>query len=278
MPRRKNDRPADAAGVDDIVFYQGPRRGNQKTSNVTLTHCGAILVGALLTDRLDAAMRYVRIGYGASSGRLVLEPIADRCPSAAKIQRRKSGVQVAALVHLRYHGLLPARRASYEGIWTGNRIVAFIARPDKTQADVKVDADNKQSADLQGDLCVTCPSYRPTIGNRLFGTCAKVGAKNYGKIMKAADRRCDRPSRSSPQSRAPAKKDSRKGPWPKVRCPHCSAEVPLTGRGLYPHDTAGVLYLAGRGNRDDRCPGMRTLRDSPCPVPGSHRRGVLDDD
>lgn len=41
-------------------------------------------------------------------------------------------------------------------------------------------------------------------------------------------------------------------------CPTCHTEHAVTTKGLWPHDIHGIDYRAGRGDRENPCPGSRT--------------------
>jgi hypothetical protein len=271
--------------ADDLVWYDGHRRNNLHCNRVTLAHQGAIYIGSGLGAKMPNGCKKVAIAYGPQSQRLVIEPVPEGDPRGILcIQRRRYdlGIRLQARSFLTLSGIRPVKKASYEGVWTGQRIVAIISEnlPESTYADppshvtthVAVGSGSVSSIqpegsspsqctsgprDAKGDdpRCITCDSYATMVGQRMFGTCRV----RHGESVRA-DQTCEVHSRLAVEGehiatcRPPATR-VRQGSRPRYRCPKCKGILPVSGKGVARHDIDGVMYTGGRGDPDKPCPG-----------------------
>lgn len=98
-----------------------------------------------------------------------------------------------------------------------------------------------------------CRSTKGPCANQLTGAGWNCG-QFFRRPTKIDEARA--PSHGGRETRMtpPKRQTSRK----RAKCPvsdHGGRDFPASGKGVYPHDIYGVMYLAGRGDQSRRCPG-----------------------
>ncbi|MEN6336692.1 MAG: hypothetical protein ABFE01_20755 [Phycisphaerales bacterium] len=94
------------------------------------------------------------------------------------------------------------------------------------------------------------------------GLCRNEAGPKANTYVGAADR-CDQhvfrdPTAiraASEREAAPKKPWPRQGSRPRAACPECGHTIPVSAKGLMPHDTEGMIFTGRCGDRDKRCDG-----------------------
>jgi len=263
------------------LLYPTMATGSRRIAGryVTIQACGTMSLSPDLTAELPAAARRMRVEYDASRY-LRLTPVAADAEGTIAICRpqEKKGMQARVGTRrtvLGEWGILRDKTVRYAAAWKGEFIMVDLSDTEPSAAREPV-REVEPPAEARADPALLEPpaAAGDTVPTPCCDTCAR------GTEIKGSARQlCD--SRTGPNRRKLVKpgdlcndykirkatppdgairagvvdKRQRYRSNPRAICPECGTEHTVTGVGLFPHDGDGVDYRAGRGDKDNRCPG-----------------------
>ncbi|MEN6336611.1 MAG: hypothetical protein ABFE13_18815 [Phycisphaerales bacterium] len=264
---------------DGWTLYPNRGKGGRSIKGrfVTITPVGNLTISAELTREIPKDKPYLRIEHHDQVRILRLMPSAGAVNGSLKMMMPGKGQGVSARVGtvggFKDLGLIPKEPVSYEAErWIDGSIIVDLASPFDQAAGATPspepmigDLAQEQEA-LRSKLppCPPAPAGPQPAQRRTCETCMHRAASNLCRCLSSPKRDmvvgmanvCNQhvfrhpPAASMPQAKSP-----RQGSRPRVACPDCGHAIPVSAKGLMPHDTDGMIFTGKSGERDKRCPG-----------------------
>lgn len=234
-------------------------RGLQGES-VTFTKAGCIEISGALASRFDRKILIgCRLEYDDESRTLFLVPCPES-PQSWRWHKDKHGrmLRISARAVCMELGLLKASTYRLDASWNEQ-----VSRIEVSLSDNRADRPSRPKQDVAEDepsdrkpTCQTCRYQRQGLC-----TCGVAPDDRRHKRVDGPPWKTACPSHPDSGSALPSRDCSganqiRHGSRPKKMCPVCGkGPFAMSSSGLYPHDTNGVAFSAGRGDHRKKCAG-----------------------
>lgn len=271
-----------------LIYPNGGKGGRSMTGEfVTITPAGNTAISSALTDKFRGHRPgYMRIEISEDRTLLRLTPEETAVDGSLRVmwpgKGRGQQARIGTAGGLRRWNIVPDAVIRCPASWAdGSLIVELtkrfveeapprqekpeecrpaVPRDEMPEADEPKDTQI-EDADAEGiePCCETC-AHATGIKGSARHLCESSASPHHRKLVSPASL-CNayQPRQAVPPDRAvrSGALDKRGRPLTRRRalCPECGTEHVVTYNGLFPHDSSGVDYRAGRGDPDERCPG-----------------------
>ena len=253
-----------------LIIFKGQKARQGASGHLALTPKGILYVGVQIREQLPPETAFVQMSVEDELCELYLTPCNETTEGRLAVPRKASskccrihchnalawcGIQVKSKVIFpgwvengRIVGKLPAGAIVKKGA-TGTPAPQPIEPPRTTREVAKVETPETPEDKQVEPRCCTCPSYKTLVGVRMNGIC-----KQRNETVKADGVYGCHPNAAMKEIAAgKAKWVSTRSTRQRETCPRCGHLVNVTTQGLFPHDTDGVEFRGGHGDRSQRC-------------------------
>lgn len=271
-----------------IIYPNGGKGGRSMTGEfVTITPGGNTAISSALTDKFrQHRPGYMRIELSEDKTLLRLTPEETAVDGSLRVMWPGKGrgrqARIGTAGGLRQWGIVPDAVIRCPASWADGSLIVELTKRFVEQAPPRRETPEGagpaapryempetdepkdtqiEDADAEGiePCCETC-AHATRIKGSARHLCESSASPHHRKLVPpSALCNAYKPHQAVPPDRAiqsgAVDKRGRFRVTKRALCPECGTEHVVTHNGLFPHDSSGVDYRAGRGDMDDRCPG-----------------------
>jgi hypothetical protein len=273
-----------------IIYPNGGKGGRSMTGEfVTITPAGNTAISSALTDRFRGHRPgYMRIEISEDRTLLRLTPEETAVDGSLRVMWPGKGrgrqARIGTAGGMRQWGIVPDAVIRCPASWADGSLIVELTkrfveaapprretpqdrRPaaHRDEPHAAVEPADSQIEEMEAEsetvhlCCETC-GHATRIKGSARHLCEASASPNRRKLVSPTTL-CNayKPRQAVPPDRpiqsGAVDKRGRPRVTKRALCRECGTEHAVTRNGLFPHDSSGVDYRAGRGDMDDRCPG-----------------------